>query len=536
MRIVASRCLSRAAGVLALSTLVWLPGCGEPGPTTNGAKGPTTAPAVGSAPSTSATGVPVVSAEQTPTATDPAPAGGTPTAATTVPAEVLPPPPVLEDGFEAVDGWSIADFGNPGALRKLNPRYSAAGATSAAPAQGPQAGQLARRDHLALEIACQPGEKNKVCLKLDRRVNLQADGSATLTIYNHAPADMAVALAFSTGDANEWFESAPAVAKPGWNSLTWKIGDKTWKSAASQWQHNAALSKPNDVRALHVLIFNEHRTGVLTLSALTADLTRQTPPAAAPTEQVDWDTLVAQLPDNPLGHVKGLQAGTWVNDLTGDPARVLVAPSALSAATDRMLVLDWAAAATPEQRKKQFVAAKQLFFPVLQLDKTGVLSMDVYNTSTFETSIGVGIITGDVAAYHECKPVKLAPQAWTTVKLPLDGKEYKSAATNWEPTGALAGADKLAGVVIKAFTTEKAGRLIVSALTAPIVTPPPSPQPLPPVEPQPAPAPLPEPIPEAPAAPAPTPEPQPAPAPAPTPEAPAPAPEAPAPAPEAPAQ
>lgn len=464
-------------------------GCGDaPTPTPGvGAQrpAPVQSPAAGGP--TTVTGVPVQNG-----------GGGTaaepPTVETPV---VFPPPSVPVDGFEAQDGWFLATFGNPGTLQKFQPVY-----TPPAP-----------RDQTALLLSYQPGDKNKACIKLDRKLSLKPDGKVTLTVYNHAPADLAIAFAFSTGDTHEWFESKPQVAAPGWNTLSWNFNEVAWKSAASQWQHTVAVGQPSDVRAIHLLAFNEQRTGDLTVSGVIVEAVRPAPPAPPPTAAVDWDSFVAQLPVNPRGKQTGLQAGAWINDMTGDPARVLIAPNALNAATDRMLVLDWAAAGAPAQRKAGFVAAKQVFAPALRLDKTGALALDVYNTSAGEAAISVGVISGDNAVYHESKPFKLAPQAWTSVQLPLNAAEYKSAATNWEPTGSIADADKLTGLVIKSFTTPTAGRLAVTALTAPVVTPPPSPQPLPPVT-----APAPDAAPAQPAQPAepaqPAPDAAPVPAPA----------------------
>ncbi|MCW8133814.1 MAG: hypothetical protein KIS92_25935 [Planctomycetota bacterium] len=100
---------------------------------------------------------------------------------------------------------------------------------------------------------------------------LAENGKVEFRVYSGEKHPPQMAVAICTGDNYTWQESEPVALKEGWNEFKADFGSKKWKSAASNWKPNVELQERNDVRAIHLLVYNGRASGYLYLDALQFD-------------------------------------------------------------------------------------------------------------------------------------------------------------------------------------------------------------------------------------------------------------------------
>lgn len=108
----------------------------------------------------------------------------------------------------------------------------------------------------------------KVGAKCLTDLYLADEGKLTCRFYSAEKNPPRVAFALCAGDQYTWQESEPQPLKEGWNEVELSFSAKKWKSAASNWKYEAELQNRNDIRAVHLLIFNGRQAGELYLDAL----------------------------------------------------------------------------------------------------------------------------------------------------------------------------------------------------------------------------------------------------------------------------
>ncbi|HYF48130.1 MAG TPA: hypothetical protein VEJ63_01900 [Planctomycetota bacterium] len=115
------------------------------------------------------------------------------------------------------------------------------------------------------------GDKGKAAVKRLTGLSASADGKVELAVYSGEMQPPKMALALSTGDKFVWQETEAKALKSGWNTLSFDLGGKKWKSEASGWKHEASLDQRTDVRAVVLLVYNGPADGVLYVDALKVD-------------------------------------------------------------------------------------------------------------------------------------------------------------------------------------------------------------------------------------------------------------------------
>lgn len=112
---------------------------------------------------------------------------------------------------------------------------------------------------------------DKVSAKCPTDLFLAEKGMLSCQIYSAEKSPPKVAFSVCTSDKYVWQECEPIELKEGWNEVKVDLGGKKWKSAASGWKHEVELQGLNDVRALHLLVYNGRSAGLLYVDGLQAD-------------------------------------------------------------------------------------------------------------------------------------------------------------------------------------------------------------------------------------------------------------------------
>lgn len=201
------------------------------------------------------------------TAPEAAPDAAVPTGAA-ISAEVgeLPPSPATAEGLEAADGWKLAEWEDPGRLRRVEFRSVRKGSSAA-----------------VLHFATTGGLKGKSAAALTRDVALAPQGAVRLAAYNPGREPVRLAVAFWVSDNWVYYESeAQEVAPRAWQTLAFDLNAKTFKTASNNWQHSAGLWKREEAKQLAVLLFGGGRPAAIYLDGLTVDVVPAPAPAAAP--------------------------------------------------------------------------------------------------------------------------------------------------------------------------------------------------------------------------------------------------------------
>ena len=166
--------------------------------------------------------------------------------------EVAPPAsPVEVKGWEAADGWKLAEWEDPGQVKK------------AMVGDPPKA---------VLRLASSGGPKGKSAAVLASDISLVNRRALRLTAYDAGRAPVRVAVAFWMGDGWVYHESrAQEVPVGAWKELTFDLAAADYKTAGSKWEHTVALPRREDVRQIGVLVLTNGKAAAVYFDGLTAD-------------------------------------------------------------------------------------------------------------------------------------------------------------------------------------------------------------------------------------------------------------------------
>lgn len=126
-------------------------------------------------------------------------------------------------------------------------------------------------DNRVLKIDYLGTRGDKVSAKCPTDLFLAEKGTLACQIYSAEKSPPKVAFSICTGEKYIWQECEPIELKEGWNEVKVDLSAKKWKSAASGWKHEAELQGLNDVRALHLLVYNGRNAGLLYVDGLQLD-------------------------------------------------------------------------------------------------------------------------------------------------------------------------------------------------------------------------------------------------------------------------
>ena len=150
------------------------------------------------------------------------------------------------DGLET-QAWNSLAEGNPAKLELVT--------LNEKPAQG------AKR--LALELVGGTKDFTGVRCEGAWRLKTASSGKTVLVVYNDTGGALRMSIAYSVSGEYVWYESAPQTLKAGWNTVVLSQGAHDFKTASSGWRHEAALTKPEDCRAVTLIFHSGRRTGRL---------------------------------------------------------------------------------------------------------------------------------------------------------------------------------------------------------------------------------------------------------------------------------
>ncbi|MCX7805912.1 MAG: hypothetical protein N3A38_12080 [Planctomycetota bacterium] len=174
----------------------------------------------------------------------------------------------------------------------------------------------------------------------------------------------------------------------------------------------------------------------------------------------------AKLPPSGREEIDGLESRGWVREDFGNPGAAFILPA--GRLDKRMLVLCFNSG---EKDKTGFGRILDL-----AARDDGKLAMAVYNPSDAPITISIALTTGPDHIWHESKPVELKV-GWNAVELALDATDYKTAASGWKYTSAIANKGELRGVFIVVNNARREGHIFVDGITldtaAPRQSPPP---------------------------------------------------------------
>ena len=123
-------------------------------------------------------------------------------------------------------------------------------------------------DERGTTIAFTVSDKQKVALTHTGDPTALASSDVVLAdIHNALPCGIRVALGLV--DKERYFETKPYFLKPGDNTAVFDLGEKDFKSEASNWEYTAALPQPYQVERLTILLYAP-RAGAVTIRNLRA--------------------------------------------------------------------------------------------------------------------------------------------------------------------------------------------------------------------------------------------------------------------------
>jgi len=159
------------------------------------------------------------------------------------------------DGIEASDDWQVEDWGNPGHVRAVE--------------------SLSGRGKL-LVLRYGAGEKDKTAASRMLKTDLSAASRLGFEAFNAGSRPVKVAWAFSTLPEWEYFESPPITLWPGqWGyGLGISLADRSFKSAATEWEHRAGIRSRDQIGKVTLLIYDAEAKGSLVLDRVLPDARR----------------------------------------------------------------------------------------------------------------------------------------------------------------------------------------------------------------------------------------------------------------------
>ena len=107
-----------------------------------------------------------------------------------------------------------------------------------------------------LKVTLQDGKHDKSALYRTASLDMSDRGKFVLDVRNNTTKEVKLAIAFMTGGTPTFHETEAAAVKPGLcKNVTFDLKSTKFKSAATQWEHKAALNDPNAVKRVIILIY-----------------------------------------------------------------------------------------------------------------------------------------------------------------------------------------------------------------------------------------------------------------------------------------
>jgi hypothetical protein len=179
-------------------------------------------------------------------------------------ADVPPDPDDVKPGMERC-AWALEPWGNSGSVEKENRKM--------------------------LKLIYTAGSKDKAGYRHLTCFSMPRDGKFTLDVYSGEDKPPEVSFAVSTTQTYEWHESLPRTLKKGWNRLQFSVGDKNWKTKGSGWRNEVAVDKPEDIRAVDLLVMAGNQTGIVYVQGINYDLDEKGKQIAALTADLQSDDV-----------------------------------------------------------------------------------------------------------------------------------------------------------------------------------------------------------------------------------------------------
>jgi hypothetical protein len=147
------------------------------------------------------------------------------------------PAGVLPEGLEINPSWSIAAWGNPGALSRTQLESIGGSGTG-------------------LQIVLSKAEKDKLAATLPfANLSVKGNQSVEMNAYTDNSGRTSIAIAIGSGENSIWYESEPVVLRDGWNQhLSFDLKKPVWKSAESNWIYNQTIPD-GAVKQLVLLVY-----------------------------------------------------------------------------------------------------------------------------------------------------------------------------------------------------------------------------------------------------------------------------------------
>jgi len=107
--------------------------------------------------------------------------------------------------------------------------------------------------------------KKKATVRWRQSLDTRASNRLVMRVNNPAETPVALSIAVKAGGDWTYFESRnqQVPADSNWHRVEFDLGGSDFKSGASDWQHQAAIDKPEDIRELQLQIHNGRLDGTL---------------------------------------------------------------------------------------------------------------------------------------------------------------------------------------------------------------------------------------------------------------------------------
>lgn len=173
----------------------------------------------------------------------------------------LPPNPSGSgDGLERSRAWKALDWANPAEVAGWKRSEGA--------------------DDVVLVVRLKGGKRDKAAVSRPVDLALAKTGTLRMDVYNATARTIPVGFAVTASPDRVYSESIQKKASPGWSRVEFDLGANTYKSAASEWEHDVTMWGREDVRELIVLIYDPG-TGDVALDRIQADVVEKEPAEAA---------------------------------------------------------------------------------------------------------------------------------------------------------------------------------------------------------------------------------------------------------------
>lgn len=170
----------------------------------------------------------------------------------------LPPSPAAEAGLEALRGWAVAEWEDPGRISQMT---------------------LLAKGRSLMCVTTAGGDKGKTAAVLTRDMALAGKGSLRVAAYNPGPTAVQVAAAFWFSEGWVYYESPPQILPAAaWKTLSFDLAAADYKTKSSDWKHTAALWKRDEAKQLALLIFGAGKPASVYFDGLVVDTAPRTAP------------------------------------------------------------------------------------------------------------------------------------------------------------------------------------------------------------------------------------------------------------------